>query len=56
MEIPLTVQDLHDITPSSYVSISGAVLHPLSYQMAVSYSVPVVRFLLVTYSYLWRKY
>jgi len=43
MEIPLTVQNLHDITPSSYVSISGAVLHPLSYQMAVGYSVPVVR-------------
>jgi len=37
----VTVGDLHTITPSSYVSLSGAVLNEFSYQMAKSYCIPV---------------
>lgn len=28
----LQVQDLHSITPDSFLEVSGAVIHPLSYQ------------------------
>ncbi|KAI8904353.1 hypothetical protein EDD86DRAFT_194776 [Gorgonomyces haynaldii] len=39
-ECRVKIQDLHSITPSSFVEIGGAVVHELSYQMAVSYVVP----------------
>ena len=42
-EITLTIQDLHSITPASFLSLSGGVIHALSYQMAYSYHVAVVR-------------
>ena len=41
LDLQLTVQDLHSITPSSYLEISGAVLHDLSYQKARRYNVPL---------------
>lgn len=37
----VVVQDLHKITPSEYVEYSGGVFHNLSFQMALSFSVPV---------------
>ncbi|CAM9596818.1 unnamed protein product, partial [Sphacelaria rigidula] len=37
----LTVGDLHEITPSEYLEVSSGVLHPLSYQQARIYNLPV---------------
>ena len=34
------VADLHAVTPSCFLSLSGAVVHALSYQMARGYNVP----------------
>jgi pro-apoptotic serine protease NMA111 len=41
MDVPLIVQDLHSISPASYLEVSGAVLHDLSYQKARTYNVPI---------------
>ncbi|MFC1750284.1 trypsin-like peptidase domain-containing protein [Pseudomonadota bacterium] len=41
MDIELTVQDLNEITPSSYVDVGGALLHDLSYQLARNFNIPV---------------
>ncbi|GAB4832400.1 Protease Do-like 7 [Ancistrocladus abbreviatus] len=34
MTVDLVVQDLHSITPDYFLEVSGAVIHPLSYQQA----------------------
>ncbi|MCD7456384.1 serine protease, partial [Datura stramonium] len=34
LTVELLVQDLHSITPDSFLEVSGAVIHPLSYQQA----------------------
>ena len=38
--VNITVQDLHSITPSTFLEIGEAVIHPLSYQLARSYHLP----------------
>lgn len=39
--ITFNVQDLHSIIPSEFISISSAIIHPLSYQHAKNYNLPV---------------
>ncbi|KAL4577571.1 hypothetical protein LXL04_013680 [Taraxacum kok-saghyz] len=34
LTVKLTVQDLHSITPNYFLEVSGAVIHPLSYQQS----------------------
>eukprot|EP00842_Homolaphlyctis_polyrhiza_P002799 jgi/Hompol1/351/HPOL_002476-RA len=41
LEMMVTVQDLHSITPSRFLEVGGGILHELSYQMARSYIVPI---------------
>ncbi|KAI7866010.1 trypsin-like cysteine/serine peptidase domain-containing protein [Spinellus fusiger] len=41
MEVTVTLQDLHSITPNRFVEIGGGIVHELSYQLAKSYSQPV---------------
>ncbi|KAH8548283.1 trypsin-like cysteine/serine peptidase domain-containing protein [Umbelopsis sp. PMI_123] len=41
LQLDLTVQDLHSITPNRYLEIGASVLNELSYQIARSYSLPV---------------
>ena len=38
--VTLKVQDLHSITPNTFLEIGEAVLHPLSYQLARSHNMP----------------
>ncbi|CAM9250630.1 unnamed protein product, partial [Discosporangium mesarthrocarpum] len=40
MTAKIKVGDLHDITPSEYVEVSSALLHPLSYQQAKNHNLP----------------
>ena len=39
-DVVLTVQDLHSITPSMFLEVGDAILHPLSYQVAMMYHIP----------------
>ncbi|KAJ0043731.1 hypothetical protein Pint_18629 [Pistacia integerrima] len=40
MTVNLVVQDLHSITPDYFLEVSGAVIHPLSYQQARNFRFP----------------
>ncbi|MCB9669274.1 MAG: trypsin-like peptidase domain-containing protein [Alphaproteobacteria bacterium] len=41
LDVPITVQDLHSITPDTYLEVGRAVLTPVSYQSARNFDVPV---------------
>jgi S1-C subfamily serine protease len=53
--LELNVQDLHAVTPAEYLELSGAVLHPLSLQLARSYGVPVAGILLAGRGYAFSR-
>jgi pro-apoptotic serine protease NMA111 len=38
--VNVTIQDLHSITPNTFLEIGEAVIHPLSYQLARSHHLP----------------
>lgn len=40
VEVECQVGDLHAITPARYVTVSGAIIHDLSYQQARFYAIP----------------
>jgi len=41
MNLTVKGQDLHSITPDKYLEIGGGILHPLSYQQAKNFRLPV---------------
>ena len=41
LELSLEVADLHQVTPSEYITIGRAILHPISYQQARNLNVPL---------------
>ncbi|KAL1211491.1 Protease Do-like 7 [Cardamine amara subsp. amara] len=40
LSVGVSVQDLHSITPDHFLEVSGAVIHPLSYQQARNFRFP----------------
>ena len=53
--LELSVEDLHALAPAEYLELSGAVLHPLSLQLARSYGVPVAGLLLAGRGYAFSR-
>ncbi|KAL0079035.1 trypsin-like cysteine/serine peptidase domain-containing protein [Phycomyces blakesleeanus] len=60
-DVTVAVQNLHSITPDTFVEIGGGVVHDLSYQLAKSYSQPVEGVYVATSGHMlasasaWRK-
>ena len=53
--LEVAVADLHAITPDEFLEHGGATLHPLSYQMARSYSVPAGGVFVASRGYAFRQ-
>lgn len=53
-ELQIEVTDLHQITPSEFLTIGGATLHPLSYQQARHFGKPISGIYLADNEYLFE--
>jgi len=52
-DVEVTVQDLHAITPATYLEISRGFLHPLSYHLARNHHLPVRGVYLAAAGHMW---
>jgi S1-C subfamily serine protease len=50
----LLVDDLHGLTPSRFIEVAGGIIHPLSYQKARHYSIPVEGLFVASTGYMLR--
>ena len=55
LDLDVPVGDLHAITPAEYLEYGGAVLHPLSYQIARAYSIPAEGVFMAAPGYAFRR-
>ncbi|KAJ3314072.1 hypothetical protein HDV04_001103 [Boothiomyces sp. JEL0838] len=55
LERDIKVQDLHSITPDTYVEVGGGIVHTLSYQMARSFMVPVAGVFIASSGYMFGE-
>ena len=55
LDLKLPIGDLSAITPDAYLEVGGAVLHPLSYQVARNRAVPVAGLFLAASGYMFSR-
>jgi pro-apoptotic serine protease NMA111 len=54
--VAVQVEDLHSITPSDFLMISSGVVHPLSYNHAKNFNLPVGGVYMAASGYMFTRY